>query len=799
MNISLNWLNDYISINYSPDELAHKLTMIGLEVEEVIHKSVDFSGVVVGKVIEVDDHPNADRLKVCKVDTGETVHTVVCGAPNVANNQLVPLAQIGAVIGKDFKLKTAKIRGIKSDGMICSEKELGLSDDHSGIMVLDPEQYKIGQDLSLKYQSDSDYVFVVNITPNRGDCLSHIGVAREIAAINGKKLNIPETIISKSDISAKDRINIEIQDPEGCPRYCARVVENVEIKESPAWLKKRLESVGIRSINNVVDITNYVLMETGHPLHAFDYDYIEDNKIVVRKAGNNEKFITLDNVERTLEDNDLLICDGKQPVALAGIMGGLNSEIKDTTKNVLLEGAYFDPMTIRRSAKRLGLSTEASYRFERGADPENAVYAVNRAAALIQKFAGGKVADGIIDNNPGKITPWKVNVRTDRVNSVLGSNISEDQIISIFNNLGLSVSGDDPLEVTIPTFRRDLLREIDLIEEVIRLYGFDTIAPSTNTTIPLNDISNKSVAFQEKIRDIFSGIGFNEIINTSMVSQKHISILKDDKNITAVAIKNPLSPETAFMRTSLIPGILDSVRWNHNHSSTSVHLYETGRVFNAIKNSLPKETLKLSGAVTGKRHDKISWKGDLDPVDFYYIKGIVEYLLAKSHIYDYSIDKGEYPLLNSLNTQEIKAAGNVIGYFGSISEDILKSWDVNTEVFAFDLNIDVLFKFAQRRLKYSSIPKFPSIKRDIAFVVENSLTASDIKEAIILKGGKLLKEVELFDLYSGKQIPDGKKSLAFTMTFLSEKRTLREQEIDPIFRGIIHYIEDKFSASLRSI
>jgi len=798
MNISLNWLSDYISFNYSPEELAHKLTMIGLEVEEIVHKSKAFSGVVVGKVIEVNDHPNADRLKVCKVDSGGTIHNVVCGAPNVTDNQLVPFAKVGATLGDGFKLKPVTIRGVKSEGMLCSEKELGLSNDHTGIMILDPEKYSIGEEFLGKSESGTDNVFVVNITPNRPDCLSHIGVAREVAAIEGKPVKIPEIEITESAVPVEDKISIEIYDPEGCPRYCARVVENVEIKESPEWLKDRLESVGIRSINNVVDITNYVLMETGHPLHAFDYDLIEGHKIIVRKAENGEKFTTLDEVERTLNENDLLICDGKRPVALAGIMGGLNSEVRDTTKNILLEGAYFDPMTIRYSAKRLGLSTEASYRFERGADPENAVYAVNRAASLIQKLAGGKVAKGVVDNNPGDIKPWKVSVRIQRVNSVLGSNISREKIVTIFKNLGLLVSGTDPVEVTIPTFRPDLQREIDLIEEVIRHYGFDTIAPSENTTIPLRDISNKNVKFQEKVRDILTGIGFNEIINTSMVSEKHISLLEEEKDVHALSIKNPLSPDTAFMRTSLIPGILDSVKWNHNHSTTDVHLYETGRVFNARKNSLPLETLMLSGALSGRTYDKITWKKNSFPADFYYIKGIVEYLLAKCHINGYSIKNGKHPLLDPIKTQKVVVGGDLIGYFGSVKKDVLKIWDIKTDLFVFDLNLDTLFKSMGNRVVYSPIPKFPGVKRDIAFVVDSSVTALDIRDAIISKGGKFIKNVELFDLYEGKQIPDGKKSLAFTMTFLSDERTLREEEIDPVFREIIKYVEDKFSASLRS-
>ena len=799
MNISLNWLRDYIDFPYTIEELAHKLTMIGLEVEEITHQAEPFSGIIVGHIREVVKHPNADRLHVCEVDTGSEVLTVVCGAPNVAPDQLAPFAPVGAVIG-DTELSSVTLRGVTSHGMICSERELGISDSHKGIMVLDPAEYTVGQPFISGANAGNDTVFTVNVTPNRPDCLSHIGVAREIAAVTGNKIKIPPVDVSECDTPVEDMITIAIEDPDACPRYCARVVKNVSIKESPAWLKDRLEAVGVRSINNVVDVTNYVLLETGHPLHAFDYSNIAGARIIVRKAAENEEFVTLDNNTRKLNTEDLLICDNDRPVALAGVMGGLNSEVEDSTRDILLESAYFDPMTVRITSKRLNLSTEASYRFERGTDPENTVFAVNRAACLLEQLADGTVCRGIYDNNPKPIKPWEVQVRVNRVCSVLGTEISKDQIVGIFENLGLCVKEDkDRLKVTIPTFRTDLTREIDLIEEVIRMYGFDTIKPSTRSSIVLKNISNPGIDFQEKLRDTLSGIGFNEIITTSMVSEKHVRITDKSGEIASLPVKNPLSPDTAFMRTSLIPGLLDTVKWNHNRSTSDVHLYETGKVFYAREHSLPEEPNLVAGAVTGRTIDTVSWRNRASNVDFYYIKGIVDYLLAKFHINGYSVNNAGHAFFQSELCQSVVLNKHQLGYIGKISKEIQSMWGIECDVFAFVLNIDSLFEVSKERVIYNHIPKFPGVKRDIAVVVSDDIVAGDVENAIMSKGGKYLKNVNLFDLYTGKQIPAGEKSMAFSLTFRNDERTLREQEIDPFFKKIITHLEKTFSASLRSV
>ena len=564
MKVSIDWLKQYVPFDLSVEELADRLTMVGLEVEEIHRNSPVFEGIVVGRIIRVENHPNADKLHLCTVDVGDAHLPIVCGAPNVAENQMVPVARVGAVLPGDKRIRKAKLRGVLSEGMICSEDELGISDNHDGILVLDEKAYRVGQPFGGESKMGSA-TLEVNITPNRPDCLSHIGVAREISVIVGENYTMPDDSVVEGDEATEALISVEIKDVEACPRYTARVVQDVQIGSSPAWLRERLESVDIRSINNVVDITNYVLMETGQPLHAFDYDLVQGRKIIVRKARDGESFTTLDDVERKLNGDDLLICDGERGVALAGVMGGQNSEVSDRTKTVLLESAYFHPVSIRKTAKRHGLSTEASHRFERGCDPNNTIYAVNRAAKLLHEIAGGSVAKGIVDAYPQTITPWEVALRPSRVASVLGEGVPRKTMIAILEGLDLKTSGEEPIHVSIPTFRPDLTREIDLIEEIVRHYGFDCIQPRLTSTISLTPSSDSGQDAHETFKDLLVGMGFMEIYTNTLVSQKHASLIS---GLEPIPLQNPVSPETAFLRTSLIPSLLDAVQWNI-HRSTS--------------------------------------------------------------------------------------------------------------------------------------------------------------------------------------------------------------------------------------
>ncbi|MBN1895878.1 phenylalanine--tRNA ligase subunit beta, partial [bacterium] len=517
MKISFGWLQRYVSFNGNADDLAQSLTKVGLEIEEIEAGASAFNGVVSGDILSVEKHPKADKLSVCKVDVGESVLSIVCGAPNVAPGLRVPVARIGAKLPGGFTISKAMLRGIESYGMICSSRELGLDGDADGILVLDAGRYP-RPGMTVTGENSRNTVLTVNVTPNRPDCLSHIGIAREVGAVHGLALRLPDAALKEDAESVREALALEIRDPQACPRYAARVIRDVVIGPSPEWLSRSLESVGIRSINNIVDITNFVLMETGHPLHAFDYARIAGARIVVRKAVRGERFHTLDGVERILEAGDLLICDDEKPVALAGIMGGLNSEISGATTQVLLESAYFDPMTIRSTAKRLGMSTEASQRFERGCDPEMATFALNRAAALMAESAGGRVLNGIQDCYPRKMPPVRLSLRLSRIEKVLGQAIPHGDVLSILHRLGLTAEGVETLSVTVPTFRPDLKAEVDLIEEVARHYGYDRIESRMDSHIRLQDSRNPLVTFMEKIRQAMIGMGFSETMNTGLVS-----------------------------------------------------------------------------------------------------------------------------------------------------------------------------------------------------------------------------------------------------------------------------------------
>ncbi len=795
MKISINWLKDYISFDMSINELANHLTTIGLEVENIHSIQPLFRGVIIGKIVQIERHSSVDKLHICHVDVGNGILTIVCGAPNIKIGQTVPVAKVGAVLGDCTPVQQKIIHGIQSEGMICSEKELGLGNDHSGILVLNKNQFKIGE----PYGGEcgiQDSILEINITPNRPDCLSYIGIAREIAVILGNKFTIPKITFKETDSLTKDRISIQVQDPKICPRYCGRIVEHVHIGPSPQWLINRLESVGMRTVNNIVDITNYVLMETGHPLHSFDYDQIQNEQIVVRNANDKESFITLDDERAELNSNDLLICDGDRGIALAGIMGGRNSEISDSTQTVFLESAYFNPMTIRKTAKRLGITTEASLRFERGVDPNNTIYAINRAVQLISEIANGKIAQGIVDIYPYPIAQKKVLLRMSRISNILGMEIPKNKTHSILKRLGIQINGKDPIEATIPTFRPDLKREIDLIEEIIRHFGYEKINPNKCSVINLNDTPNYEKEFTETIRDIIVGMGFLETMNVSLVSKNHASLM--NQQFINVQVQNPLIPENMFLRTSIIPNLLDTIQWNNNHSAHNLRLFEIGNVFSAKEKSLPDEHFFVAGAISGFIRPNPFW-GEKDmKVNFHHLKGIVETLLAKLHITECYFEHTEHPILNPQFSQILCWKNKNIGIIGEIEKSVLDRWDIENAVFIFEISLKDLFDISPQKIIYQSISKYPFIKRDLAIVVDENISVGSIRKLIYQIGGEQLFSVELFDLYRGKQVPAGKKSVAFSLIFLSSSRTLKEEEVDPIIVSILDALRKKFYAILRS-
>ena len=792
MKISLNWLREFIPFDFSPVDLAEKLTMAGLEVEEISRKGPPFTGVVIGDVVKAEKHPNADKLTVCVVDVGENERlNIVCGASNVAAGQRVPVAKVGAVLGEDFKIKPVKLRGVKSEGMICSERELGISDSHEGILVLDPSKYAIGTEFKID-DTEPDVVLDIAVTPNRPDCLSHIGIAREVSVITDGSLRVPDDSVQESDTKKADSlIEIKIEDAKACPRYSARLVEAVEIKESPDWIKQRLESLGMRPINNAVDVTNLVLLETGQPLHAFDYDLIAGQKIIVRLADQNEKFTTLDDQSHTLTKEDLLICDGEKGVALAGVMGGQNSEVSADTRNVLLESAYFDPQSIRKTAKRVGLSTEASQRFERGCDPNNTIFAVNRAAKLLAELSGGRVAGGVVDENPGNIQPWIVSLRPERIDHVLGVHVPVEQVLIILNGLGLETNSTTKfsIQVTVPTFRPDLKKEIDLIEEVVRHYGYDKIEPRMINKMPLLHEVDPYYQFVESLRDFFAGRGFQEIISRSMVPEQFSALNWQKRD--SVAVQNPLSPDTAFLRTSLIPGFLESIVYNRNRSQNNLRFFEIGRIFFKQDSPQPGEIEMLSGVMTGGDRQNSFWGEEAQPSHFFHLKGALEALFDRFSISD--IDFFDEGGSIGINAGKIR-----IGFLKEIETDFLEKWDIPDTVIVFEIELEKLAELRSVQKMYSPISRFPAVKRDLAVMLDESILTNDVTKVIRIAGDSLLNSVDLFDVYRGEIIPEGKKSLAFSLTFSSLDRTLQDKDIDPVFNKIVQALESKLAAALRT-
>ncbi len=798
MKISLKWLNEYIDIeNIDPDEVLEKLTVGGLEVDEVENHSKTLENVVVGFVKEKKKHPNADKLSVCIVTDGVKDYNVVCGAPNVEAGQKVAFAKVGAVIPMNkMTLKKTKIRGEVSEGMICAEDELNLGDDHSGIMVLD-EEIPAGTPLVEALDLD-DVVAEIDITPNRSDALSHIGVARDLSAILKKDVQYPEFNFEGGGRPAEQMASVEIQDEEGCPRYSAAVVTNVKIKESPEWLKTRLTSVGLRPINNVVDVTNFVLYELGQPLHAFDLDKLSGRKIVVRKAGSDKKFVTLDSKERQLEPEDLMICDAEKPVALAGIMGGENSEVSEETKNILIESAYFNPSRIRKTSKRLGLSTDASYRFERGCDPEITVFAVQRAAALIAELAEGKIAEGVIDVYPKPIERPKIELRFARVTKILGFEIPPEEIESILTGLGfviLSVEKEKML-VEVPLFRTDILREIDLIEEVARIYGYEkiesverikiTLEPKVDEGKKRDDLRNKAVA-----------LGYNEMLNNSLLNKE-----RAEEFGSPIAVLSPQSVEMSHLRTSLIQGALNTVSSNIKVRENNLKLFEIGKIFN-LKNSPINsfddfsEEEHLIFVLTGQASED-EWYGKQRDFDVYDLMGDVEEFLRVN-----------FPAIEFKSKFDLKGderfefriekyfKKKLIGFGGKLNKNYLKKYDITQEVFVFDFNLEEIYKLPEIPKYYKDVLKYPKVIRDFAFIVDKRVTNEEIIKAVREGSSNLLKKIKLFDIFESKTLGEGKKSMAYTLEYFSESRTLTEEEVDRDFWSAIENVTKKLDAKLR--
>jgi phenylalanyl-tRNA synthetase beta chain len=799
MRVSLNWLRKYIdNLEITDFEfLKQRMITIGLDIEAIEYEGDKYRNFVVGEVIECSTHPNADKLTLCKVDIGNRVLDIVCGAPNVKANQKVCVALEGAVIPKGgIVIQKTKIRGIKSEGMICAEDELEISDDHSGIMELPPDT-PVGKAFS-DYIGANDYIFEIGVTPNRGDLFSHFGIAREIAAIYGKKLKLPEIKINESTEKSSDYIKISIES-KYCKRFTGRVIRNVKISESPEWLKKALISVGLRPRNNVVDITNYVMYEVGQPLHAFDYDNIRGKQIIVKVANPGDKFTTLDSKERILNEYSLMVCDGEGYSAIAGIMGGEFSEITEKTKNVLLESAYFDPVCIRRNSKKLGLQTDASQRFERGVDITKVVYASNRAAQLIQEIAGGEVLEGIVDIYPERFSEIIVSLRPEQVQRIIGQSFTDEEIIDLLGKIEIDFVGkeNNKLNFRIPEHRRgDIYREIDLIEEIVRVYGYDKIEDLSSINLRLdsqNEFNNKFFELLDKTRNHFIGRGFNEIITYSQQDERLIGRFTSDY----VKIKNPNSIEMNVMRVNLLFGMLDTIRNNLNFSGKdiSLKLFETGRVFRREKNGFEEQT-RLCLAVAGK-YDLRSFNMKERNFDYFDLKGEVEAYLEKLHIDNYS-----FVSINSRD-KELPAVSIYLdkkqsGTFYIVETEILKLFDIDIPVFVAEIDMNNVLESIPAVVRYSEIPRFPSVKRDLAFVVDNKINYEDIITLIKKTAGDKLKMLELFDVYEDPKLGNDKKSMAFRMEFYSKDRTMTDDEANELVDKVIGSLESKLGVTLRA-
>ncbi|OGU67756.1 MAG: phenylalanine--tRNA ligase subunit beta [Stygiobacter sp. RIFOXYC12_FULL_38_8] len=798
MKISLNWLKDYIDLSgISAEEIVEKITYAGLEVEEVADQSMNFTNMIVGFVKDRKKHPNADKLSLCIVSDGTRDYNVVCGAPNVAAGQKIAFAKIGTIIPNGgFKIEKAKIRGEVSEGMICSERELGISDNHEGIMVLDSSLAE-GTELSTALGLD-DVTMEINITPNRADALSHIGVARDLCAIFNRPLKYPNIDLNESGKKSEELAAVEIRDSQKCPRYIGKVVSNVEIKESPEWMKKRLKSIGLRPINNVVDVTNYVLHEVGQPLHAFDLDNLAHKKIVVRRAEEGEKFVTLDSKERKMKSSDLMICDAERSVAIAGVMGGENSEVTATTKNILVESAYFNPSSVRKTAKNLALSTDASYRFERGTDYNITLWAAKRAAQLIQQTAGGEIALGEIDAYPNQILSPKVEVRFARINKILGYEIPKVVAERILTNLGFVVveKSEEKLFVEIPSYRGDVEREIDLIEEVARIYGYNNIPEINKISITLEEKVDQS-EFTDRLRTVFNSLGFYEIVTNSMLSENIAT-----KFGSPVSVLNPQSSEMSHIRPSLLPGMLTTVANNLKVSEKDLMLFELGKIINKKNNAIIsfddfEETENCVAIITGNSV-RTKWYAKDKQFDLYDLKGIVEVLLSKQLPgVQITFERGSASSKNYKNGLNVLVNETTIGEIGELRDSVAAIFDVNQKTYALEINIDELKKIVTPKKSFNELLKFPKVYRDCAFVLDADIESGQVVEVIKQSSTKLLHNVILFDIFQSESLGKHKKSLAFQLEYFDLARTLTEEEVDKDFRTAIKAVETKFTAQLR--
>ena len=798
MLISLNWLKQYVDIKESVEEIANALTMIGQEVEAIDIQGKDLGNVVIGQIVEFDKHPNSDRLTLLKVNVGEEEPLqIICGATNHKLNDKVVVAKIGAVLPGNFKIKKSKIRDVESFGMLCSEAELGLAKESEGIIIL-PEDAPIGKEYR-EYAGLNDVIFELEITPNRPDCLSHIGIAREVAAYYNRKVKYPVIEIAETIESVNTVIKVNIEDKERCKRYLGRVIKNVKIKESPEWLKTRIRAMGLNPINNVVDVTNFVMFEYNQPMHAFDLDKVEGN-ITIRAAKENEEITTLDGVERVLKNGELVIADDEKAIAIGGVIGGQNTQIDSDTKNIFVEVAYFTPENIRRESRDLGIFTDSAYRNERGMDVENLAVVMNRAVSLLAEVAEGEVLSEVIDKYVEKPKRAEISLNLEKLNKFIGKNLTYEEVGKILTHLDIELKplGDGTTLLIPPSYRADLTRPADIYEEVIRMYGFDNIEAKMPVMSIESGEENTNFKISRIVREILKELGLNEVINYSFIPKFTKELFNFGEEV--IEIKNPLSEDMAVMRPTLLYSLIANVRDNINRNQTDLKLFEISKTFKKLgegQNGLAIEDLKIALILSG-REEKNLWNQSKSDYNFYDLKGYLEFLLERLNVTKYSLTR----LTNNKNfhpgaSAEIKIGEDVIGVLGELHPNLVNYFGIKREkVFFAELNLTSLLKYIKIKVNYETISKYPEVLRDLAITLDRSVLVGEmVKE--IKKKVNLIEKIDIFDVYSGDKIDKDKKSVAMSIVLRDKNRTLTDEDIDKAMTAILELIKDKYNGEIR--
>jgi len=805
MHISHRWLHDYLDFDLSPSKTSELLTDLGLEVEGLTsYQSIKggLEGIIVGEVISCKQHPNADRLKVTEVNLGDQVVQIVCGAPNVAEGQKVPVATVGTLLypieGEPFKIKKSKIRGEESFGMICAEDEMGIGTSHDGILIL-PEDSEIGTPLSNLFETYEDHIYEIGLTPNRSDAMSHYGVARDLrAGLALEKTQPPLNTIPVSSFHVENTtspIEIEVEEHELVPRYLGVVISGIEVKESPTWLKDRLKSIGLNPINNIVDVTNFILHGLGQPLHAFDYEKIKGSKVVVRKAKQGEKLLCLDEVDRELDTDDLVICDNEGPMCIAGVFGGYHSGVSNTTTSIFLESAYFDAVSVRKTAKRHGLNTDASFRFERGIDIEFCEIALKRAANLIREVAGGVISSEISSFYPKEKESVQLFLNYEKLDTILGHQIEKEKIKSILVSLDFRILNETEsgLGLIVPLYRVDVTREIDVVEEILRVYGYNHIPIPQKLTSTLNrSKSSSNLQNQNRVADFLVSLGYNEILTNSLVP------LSGNQSGQSIGLKNPLSKELEVLRDHMIGTTLQSVAFNLNRQRSDIKFFEFGKTYSK-KGKEFEEKRELVLAVTGSRYPE-NWMQTRSATSFFDIKTVSLELLRRLGIHDLqeSLLNNEHPFF--AEGLIIESNGQMIAKLGLVQESHLENYDIDQSVFASIIYWDSVLGLSDRKEKeklYTTIAKYPAVRRDLALLLDDSVLFSEIREVCFESERKLLKNVNLFDVYKGKSLESGKKSYGISLILSDPEKTLTDKQVDKAIKRIVNNLQEKFDCSLR--